>query len=150
MGTLLATFELGSFLCAVPAADVQEVLMEQPRTPAPGASAYIAGLINLRGQVVSTLDLRMRVGISTVPGAMAGSSPSMCVVVRWRDEVWSLLVDRIGDVIEVEDDQFEPPPETLAGPVRDLIVGAYKLENRLLLVLDVEELLAVGAERALR
>jgi purine-binding chemotaxis protein CheW len=150
MGTLLATFELGSFLCAVPAADVQEVLMEQPRTPAPRASAYVAGLINLRGQVVSTLDLRSRVGLNIAVSDSSEPAPSMSVVVRWQDEVWSLLVDRIGDVIEVEQEQFEPPPETLAGPLRELIIGAYKLESRLLLVLDVQELLAVGAERALR
>jgi purine-binding chemotaxis protein CheW len=146
MGTLLATFELGRFLCAVPAADVQEVLMEQPRTPTPGASGYIAGLINLRGQVVSTLDLRLRVGLNSVDDVESLAS-SMSVVVRWRDEVWSLLVDRIGDVIEVEEEQFELPPETLNGPLRDLIIGAYKLESRLLLVLDVQELLSVGAER---
>jgi purine-binding chemotaxis protein CheW len=150
MGTLLATFELGPFLCAVPAADVQEVLMEQPRTPTPGASAYIAGLINLRGQVVSALDLRMRVRVGTSAAAPVESTVAMNVVVRWRDEVWSLLVDRIGDVIEVEDDQFEPPPDTLAGPLRELILGAYKLPDRLLLVLDVQELLAVGGDRALR
>jgi purine-binding chemotaxis protein CheW len=151
MGTLLATFELGNFLCAVPAADVQEVLMEQPCTPTPGAAAYIAGLINLRGQVVSALDVRKRV--RTDGGASFDSgeaSPAMSVVVRSRDEVWSLLVDRIGDVLEVEDVQFEPPPETLTGPLRELILGAYKLPDRLLLILDVQELLAVGGERALR
>lgn len=146
MGTLLATFELGEYLCAVIAADVQEVLMAQPRTPAPGAAPCIAGLINLRGQVVPTLDLRTRMGISA--DAAGGDEPAMSVVVRWQDEVWSLLVDRIGDVIEVEESQFEPAPDTLAGPWRQLIVGAYKLESQLLLMLDVAELLSVSGQPA--
>jgi purine-binding chemotaxis protein CheW len=149
MATLLATFHLGEFYCAVPAADVQEVLMEQPRTPVPGASEFIAGLINLRGQVVSSLDLRRRLGLHTL--AVDGDfAPSMSVVVRWRDEVWSLLVDRIGDVIEVDQDLFELPPETLRGPRRELISGAYKLDGQLLLVLKLQELLSFGAEPTMR
>jgi len=145
VGLLLATFDLGTFRCAVVAADVQEVLMAQPRTPVPGAADCVDGLINLRGQVVPTLDLRARMGLPAESG-VAG----MSVVVRWRDEVWSLLVDRIGDVIEVDESDFEPPPLTLAGPLRQLIVGAYKLPDRLLLMLDVAQLLAVGGEPALR
>jgi len=146
MSLLLATFELDEYWCAVAASDVQEVLLAQPRTPVPEAAGCIAGLINLRGQVVPTLDLRSRLGL---PPDDAGE-PGMSVVVRWRDEVWSLLVDRIGDVIEVDEGAFELPPETLGGPLRQLIVGAYKLSNRLLLMLDCGELLAVGAEPALR
>jgi purine-binding chemotaxis protein CheW len=144
MGTLLATFELGDYLCAVIAADVQEVLMAQPRTPAPGAAPCIAGLINLRGQVVPTLDLRTRMGISAT--AAGEQEAAMSVVVRWQDEVWSLLVDRIGDVIEVEEAQFEPAPDTLTGPWRQLIIGAYKLDAQLLLMLDVAEVLSVTGE----
>ncbi|HEX2902839.1 MAG TPA: chemotaxis protein CheW [Jatrophihabitans sp.] len=146
MGTLLATFELGDYLCGVVAADVQEVSMAQPRTPAPGAAACIAGLINLRGQVVPTLDLRARMGVRAE--AATSHETAMSVVVRWQDEVWSLLVDRIGDVIEVQDSQFEPAPDTLTGPWRHLILGAYKLESQLLLMLDVPALLDVSAELA--
>jgi purine-binding chemotaxis protein CheW len=149
MAGLFATFQLGEFLCAVPAAEVQEVLMDQPRTPAPGAAPCVAGLINLRGNVVSAMDLRLRMGIGA-PDAIAGSAASMNVVVRCRGEVWSLLVDRIGDVIEVDDEQFELPPDTLRGKLRELIVGAYKLDDRLLLVLDISALLAVGREHELR
>jgi purine-binding chemotaxis protein CheW len=149
METLLATFHLGEFLCAVPAADVQEVLMEQPRTPTPGSADCITGLINLRGQVVSTLDLRRRLELGLRPDAASGHTPSTCVVVRWQNEVWSLVVDRIGDVIEVAEDLFEPPPDTLRGSVRELITGAYKLDGQLLLMLDMRQLLAVGGEPAL-
>lgn len=146
MGLLLATFDLADFRCAVVAADVQEVLMAQPRTPVPGTASCVAGLINLRGQVVPTLDLRTRMGLGDRPDG----EPGMSVVVRWHDEVWSLLVDRIGDVIEVDENDFEPPPLTLDGSLRQLIVGAYKLPDRLLLMLDVAQLLTVGGEPALR
>ncbi|SOD74516.1 CheW protein [Jatrophihabitans sp. GAS493] len=144
MATLLATFHLGDYLCAVPVGEVQEVLMEQTRTPAPGASKYVTGLINLRGQVVTALDLRLRMGVATT----VEQRPSMNVVVCFRNEVWSLLVDSIGDVIEVEESQFEAPPETLHGALRELITGAYKLDGRLLLVLNVERALDVSTEPA--
>jgi purine-binding chemotaxis protein CheW len=147
MGTLLATFTIGEHLCAVPAAQVQEVLMGQPRTPTPGAPPAIAGLINLRGQVVSALDLRLRMGINLA--GREDQDASMSVVVRSSDEVWSLLVDRIGDVIEVSEKQFELPPDTLTGNMRELIKGAYKLDGQLLLVLDVLRVLDVSPESAL-
>lgn len=147
MGTLLATFNVGEYLCAVPAAQVQEVLMGQPRTPTPGAPPAIAGLINLRGQVVSALDLRLRMGINL--SSRADQDASMSVVVSSQDEVWSLLVDKIGDVIEVDDSQFELPPDTLTGALRELIKGAYKLDEQLLLVLDVLRVLDVSGEPSL-
>ena len=146
MGTLLGTFKLGDYLCAVPVSQVQEVLMEQPRTAAPGASRYVTGLINLRGQVVTALDLRLRMGVASEDELPTRGS--MSVVVRSRDEVWSLLVDRIGDVIEVEESQFEAPPDTLTGVLRDMITGAYKLDGQLLLVLNVERVLDVSSEPA--
>jgi purine-binding chemotaxis protein CheW len=139
---LLATFELGTHLCAVEVSQVQEVLLQQPLTPAPGAPTAVAGLINLRGQVVTALDLRVRMGLGG--NAHGGDDSFMNVVVRSGDEVWSLLVDRIGDVIEVEQAQFELPPDTLNGPIRELIKGTYTLEDRLLLVLNVQRLLELS------
>jgi purine-binding chemotaxis protein CheW len=103
--------------------------------------------VNLRGQVVSTMDLGLRMGLGR---SGVDAAPAMSVVVRWQDEVWSLLVDRVGDVIEVRDEQFEPPPETLTGALRDVILGAYKLENSLLLLLDLQQLLKVGAQAPAR
>jgi len=143
MGTLLSTFELGDHLCAVVAADVQEVLMSQPCTPVPCSSPWVSGLINLRGQVVPTLDLRARMGVRS-----SDNDGAMSVVVRRGDEVWSLLVDRIGDVIEVDEAQFELPPDTLTGEWRQFIIGAYKLDAKLLLMLDVATLLDLSAELA--
>lgn len=111
---------------------IQEVIRYQPLTVVPLTPPVIAGLMNLRGQIVTAIDLRRRLGL---PPRDAGERP-INVVVRTADGAVSLLVDEIGDVIEVDDDAFERPPETLGDDARELIRGAYKLKDRLLLVLD--------------
>ena len=103
-------------------------------TRVPLAPAALAGLINLRGQVITAVDLRRRLGF---PERAAGEL-AMDVIVRTSDGLVSLLVDRIGDVVEVAQEAFEEPPETLAGIARELIRGAYKLDHALLLLLDVQ------------
>ncbi|HUX69306.1 MAG TPA: chemotaxis protein CheW [Cellulomonadaceae bacterium] len=134
MATQYVTFTLDGAHYGVDVAKVQEVLRAQRRTPVPLADPDIAGLVNLRGQVVMTIDLRTRLGLPALP---SGQEPMM-VVAQVAGETVSLLVDEIGDVVEVDVDQFERPPETLVGPTRELIVGAYKLDTGLLLALDVE------------
>ena len=146
----LATFRLDGDLYGVEVEHVQEVLRSQGLTRVPLAPSAVAGLINLRGQVVTTLDLRRRLGLSPRSDDEAEATPSTSVVVRWQNEVWSLVVDRIGDVIEVAEDLFEPPPDTLHGGVRELITGAYKLDGQLLLMLDMRQLLVVGEALASR
>src|SRR3954471_2156685 len=132
--TQLATFTLADHLFGVEVSRVQEVLRYQRSTKAPLASPAIGGLMNLRGQVVTSVDLRRRLDLEA---ADEGREP-MNVVVRVDGEVVSLLVDAIGDVVTVSDDLFESPPETLSAKERELIVGAYKLENQLLLALDID------------
>jgi purine-binding chemotaxis protein CheW len=144
MTVQFATFYLGEYLFAVPVGQVQEVLMQQPHTPAPGAAESVTGLINLRGQVVTALDLRRRLGMEQRVSDTDEPPQSINVVVRAKDEVWSLIVDRIGDVINVTESQFEQPPDTLHGPLGELIVGAYKLDEQLLLQLDIERALDVS------
>jgi purine-binding chemotaxis protein CheW len=90
------------------------------------------GLINLRGQIATAIDLRRLFGLSERPGNVA----PMSVIVPTADGVVSLIVDQIGDVVEVDDRSFELPPETLAGVARELTTGVYKLPDGLLLVLD--------------
>jgi purine-binding chemotaxis protein CheW len=98
-------------------------------------------LLNLRGQIVTALDLRRRLGLSP----LTSDSAPMNVVVRAADGTVSLLVDEIGDVLEVEDSSFEPPPETLRGAVRSMILGVHKLKDRLMHVLDVEKACQIEA-----
>ena len=113
---------------------VQEVIRYQEMTRVPLAPPVVRGLINLRGQIVTALDLRRRLELHDRP---ADQLP-INVVVQTDDGAVSLLVDEIGDVLEVREQAFERPPETLKGTARELIRGAYKLEDKLLLILDTE------------
>jgi purine-binding chemotaxis protein CheW len=134
----LATFWLDGDLFGVEVEHVQEVLRSQSITRVPLAPPAVAGLINLRGQVVTAIELRERLGRGPRPD---GQEP-VVIVVRLRGEAVSLLVDSIADVIDVDVWDFEAPPDTLDGAARELILGAYKLAGRLLLALDVNR--AVG------
>ena len=126
------TFYLNGFLFGIEVEKVQEVIRHQAMTGVPLAPKLIGGLINLRGQIVTAIDLRLRLGL---PERKADELP-MNVVARSEDGAVSLLVDEIGDVVEVSDDAFEVPPDTLQGEARELVHGVYKLKERLLLVLD--------------
>jgi purine-binding chemotaxis protein CheW len=138
MSTQLATFRLDDSVYGVDVAGVQEVLRSQPRTRVPLAPPAIAGLINLRGQVLTAIELREQLGMAPRP---AGIEP-MVIVIRVSGDPVAILVDSIGAVVDVEDDQFEAPPDTLTGIARDLILGAYKLDDHLLLSLDVHKAIA--------
>jgi len=128
------TFTLDGFLMGVEVSRVQEIIRYQEMTPVPLAHRVVRGLINLRGQIVTALDLRRRLELpERAPDALPTN-----VVVRTDEGAVSFLVDEIGDVVEVDDSSFERPPETLQGVAKQLITGAHKLSNRLLLLLDVE------------
>lgn len=135
------TFFLDGLFFGVEVKQVQEVIRYQEMTRVPLARPVVQGLINLRGQIVPAIDLRRRLGLRQ---RVSGELP-MNVVVRSDDSAVSLLVDEIGDVVEVTDSSFERPPETLQGVARELIRGAYKLKDRLLLVLDTEKALNAAA-----
>lgn len=130
----LCTFRLGDLLFGVDVLRVQEVIRAQPMTGVPRAHESVHGLINLRGQIVTALDLRTATGL----GAAPEGHEAMNVVVRTDDGAVSLLVDEIGDVIEVRDVPFEAAPETLRPRLKDVVVGVYKLDEGLLLELDVD------------
>jgi purine-binding chemotaxis protein CheW len=135
----LATFRLDGDLYGVEVQHVQEVLRSQQLTRVPLAPSAVAGLINLRGQVVTAIELRERLGRPARPEG----TDAVVIVVRLDGEAVSLLVDSIADVVDVDAADFEAPPDTLEGQARDLIRGAYKLDGQLLLALDVHR--AVGA-----
>src|SRR5262249_34445532 len=114
---------------------VQEVIRYQEMARVPLASPVVRGLINLRGQIVTAIDLRRRLGL----GDRDGDELPVNVIVHTDDAAESLVVDEIGDVLEVSEKLFERPPDTLQGAARELIRGAYKLPDRLMLVLDTEK-----------
>ncbi|MFO0803204.1 MAG: chemotaxis protein CheW [Gemmataceae bacterium] len=135
------TFFLRDLCFGLEVTRVQEIIRHQPMTRVPLAPPVVRGLINLRGQIVTALDLRRRLDF---PDRGEDLLP-VNVVVRTGDGAVSLLVDEIGDVLTVRESDFEHPPETLRGPARDLIRGAYKLENRLLLILDTDRVVSLAA-----
>lgn len=130
----LCTFKAGDRWLGIEVARVQEILRARPVTPVPLAPAVVAGLVNLRGQIVTAVDLRRRLELAEQEQER---DPAQ-VVVHGAEGAVSMLVDEVGDVLEVAEDDFEPPPPTLTGAARELIVGAWKLPDRLLLALDVD------------
>jgi purine-binding chemotaxis protein CheW len=137
----LCTFSLDNLLFGVEVVNVQEVIRYQDMTKIPLASSMVRGLINLRGQIVTAIDMRARLGLA----ALDATHQPMNVVLRTSDGVVSLLVDDIGDVLQLDGREFERPPETLSGVFREVVLGVYKLEARLLLLLDVERIITLGA-----
>jgi purine-binding chemotaxis protein CheW len=129
-----ATFEVADQLFGLDVAKVQEVLSFDTYTPVPLAPESVGGLFNLRGQVIAAVNLRVQLGLP--PRVDNQNGPAMNVIVRTDEESVSLLVDRIGEVVTLHDDAFEPTPDTLTGPSRHLITGAFKLDGRLMLALD--------------
>ncbi len=130
------TFFLDDRFFGVDVEKVQEVIRYQIITPVPLAPPVVRGLINLRGQIVTAVDLRR---LLQVEDRQDGRLPINIVFQTWQG-IFSLLVDRIGDVLEVDQSAFERPPDTLEGIARELIQGTYKLQGRLLLMLNVEKL----------
>jgi len=143
-GGQFATFFVDNLLFGVSVLRVQEVLRYQEMTSVPRAPDVIEGLINLRGQIVTAIDMRRRLGLAPRSG---GRSP-MNMVVRSDDGAVSLLVDEIGDVLEVDDAAFEVAPENVDTRIRDLTTGMYKLKERLLLILDTRKAIDVSAAGA--
>jgi len=135
------TFFVNGLFFGVEVLKVQEVIRYQDMTRVPLAPTMIQGLINLRGQIVTAIDLRRRLELAPRDAEQL----PMNVVVRSDDGAVSLLVDEIGDVVEIQDDIYERPPETLKGVARELVQGVYKLKERLLLILDTEKTVNLNA-----
>ncbi len=140
------TFYVGDLFFGVDVMHVQEVLRYQKMTQVPLTSDIVHGLINLRGQTVTALDIRSRLHLPARPAITDESDESqlpMNVVLRSADGVVSVLVDRIGDVLKVDSAQRGKMPATVESHIREVIKDVYKLPNALLLALDIEQLVAV-------
>jgi len=113
-------------------------------TPVPQAPDVIEGLINLRGQIVTAIDMRRRLRLPQ----RSGEHAPMNIVVRTVDGAVSLLVDEIGDVLDMDSATYERPPDNLDPAAKNLIRGVYKLKDQLLLVLDEERTVDLAIGRA--
>ena len=135
------TFHLADQLLGIRVGLIQEVLMGEEILPVPLSPREVSGFLNLRGQIVTAVDLRALLGL---PDRMEGES-FMNVVVQHGDELFSLLVDRVGDVVEAGNSAFEPPPSTLDPIWKRCCEGVIRLDRSLLVVLDVDLVLGSNA-----
>jgi purine-binding chemotaxis protein CheW len=131
------TFRLDALLFGIEVDRVEEVLRHRPLTPVPLAPPQIAGLINLRGQIVPAIDLRRCLGLPAHPDGLVPGN----VVLSGRDGPLSLLVDAIGDVVAVDDSRIEPVPDSVEPVTRRLLRGVCQLSAGLLLLLDAPALI---------
>lgn len=129
-----ATFTVGNLLFGIPVHEVQEVLRHQNLTPVPLSSPVIKGLLNLRGQIITAIDMRKRL---SVPEEVSDQH-CMNVIIDSDDQRISLVVDAVGDVLELEPSAFEPLPPTVNAELRNLSKGVYKLADKVLLVLNTQ------------
>ena len=139
MSRQFCTFYVGDLYLGIEAERVQEILRLENLTPVPLAPEAVCGLINLRGQIVSAVDLRLQLG---APEAL-DAGRRMAIILSNAEGSISFVVDRFGDVVDVDEKDFEDPPENLKGRAREMIRGAYKLQDRLLLILNTENALQV-------
>lgn len=133
----LCTFRVGDLHIGIDILSVEEAVHDKPVTRVPLAPPTMAGVLNLRGRILSAIDLRARLGL---PARPAGApEPPHLVVHAGSDEV-SLVVDRLEGVVDVSGTDREAPPAHLSGDMRDVVVGVHKLERGLLLVLDIDRI----------
>lgn len=133
--TQICTFRCEKYLFGIDVLKVQEIIRHVPATRVPLAPPVVVGLINLRGQLVTALDLRRRLELPP----QDDRAKSINVLVRNDDGAVALQVDEIGDVVDVDAEQLERTPEMIQGVAREMITGVYKLKNQLLLILDTSK-----------
>ncbi|OUL36478.1 chemotaxis protein CheW [Nostoc sp. T09] len=145
MAEQLCTFFLNGIFFGIDVQHVQEVIRPQALTRVPLAPPDICGLINLRGQILTVIDLqqRLEMGESAMRSTtkLIDEPAGFNIVVRSNDQVVSLLVDDIGDVLALPENTVQPPPTTLKGKMRQMLAGAYPLAEGFLLILDIEKIL---------
>jgi purine-binding chemotaxis protein CheW len=137
----LCGFKIGNGYYAISVLEVQEVIKPQLLTLVPLAPDYVRGLINLRGQIVTAISLRKLFGLPDDE-----RDDYMNIIVRSGDSLYSLVVDEILDVIDVDKETYEGTPETLDQRVRQFISGVYKMDGRLLMLLDLDKILNIEAK----
>lgn len=142
-GTIsFVTFEVAGQLFGVPVTRVQDILTPDTIAPVPGGPAEVKGLINLRGRIVTVIDLHTRLGLKRDEHGRRG----MCVTVENEGEAYTLFVDRVGDVVTLLAGLREENPSTLDTVWKDVTDGVYRVHDRLLVTLDVGRLLAIRSK----
>lgn len=139
------TFTVEKQLFGLPLAGVSDVLDARPLTPVPLAPPEVAGSLNLRGRIITAIDVRRRLGLPAMPCG----AEHMSIVTESDGELFNLIVDTVGEVLAVGDDQYEDNPVTLDPEWRRFSAGIYRLSDGLMVVLNVEPLLDFGSDHAM-
>ena len=135
------TMSVHGQLCGIPVLNVRDVIASPAMTPIPMAPPEVAGSLNLRGRIVTAIDLRRRLRL---PDARSDGRVTMSVVVEQQGELYSLIVDSVREVVELDAANLAPNPPTLGAAWRDVSAGIYRLQSDLMVVLNTERVLAVG------
>ncbi len=139
------TFMIGDQMLGIPVLQVQDILQSDKIASIPLAPPEVKGSINLRGRIVTVFNVRQRLGLDPLP--KEEEKHCMGVTVELEHELYTLQVDRVGDVIGLPSEKFENNPGTLDSLWREFTTGVYRLEGRIMVVLDVERLLNLDAKK---
>jgi purine-binding chemotaxis protein CheW len=139
---VFVTLTVADQLCGIPVLGVRDILAEQNITRIPLAAPEIAGSLNLRGRIVTAIDLRCRLSLPPAPPG----TQRMSVVAEQGGELYALLVDNVGEVMSLPANTFERNPSTLPPSWAEFSSGIFRLADRLLVVLDVSRVLALAVD----
>jgi purine-binding chemotaxis protein CheW len=142
----LATFYVGNALCGMDILKVQEINKLMEMTKVPQAPDYMVGILNLRGQIVTIIDLGQKLGL----GSVEISNESRNIIINAPGEHVGLLVTKISDVVMADPDRIEPAPANMSGIQGSFFTGVYKTENKLIGILDIKEVLRIESENLSR
>lgn len=134
----LVTFKLGEEEFGVDILKVQEIIRMLPITRVPNAPSFVEGVINLRGKVIPVIDMRKRFGMTTSPH----DSQTRIEVMDLQGQIVGFVVDAVSEVLRIKESTVEPPPPVVAGIGSEYMRGVGKLEDRLLILLDLDKLLS--------
>ncbi|MCS7150225.1 MAG: chemotaxis protein CheW [Caldimicrobium sp.] len=130
---ILVTFYLGNYLFGIKAEKVMEINKDLDITPVPHSEDYILGIMNLRGQIITVIDLSKKIR------TMFSVNPRLNLILRHQDEVAAFLIEKIDDILEIPVNKLEEPPEKIEGISREFVEKVYQLPDRLLIVLNVDK-----------
>lgn len=135
----LATFLVGDALCGMDILKIQEINKLIDMTSVPQAPSYVLGILNLRGQIITSIDLSKKLGL----GETNLSHDPRNIIVNSKGEHIGLLVKKISDVVQANSELFEPPPANMGGIQGEFFTGVYKTKDKLIGILDVEKVLSI-------
>lgn len=133
------SFYMGDHVFGIPIFQVQDILHTQQLTHVPLAADFIEGIMNLRGRIVTAINFRKRLHYSEV-----GGSNTMSIVLEHKDELFSLIVDDVGEVLNLSTDKIEVPPYTLNPAWREVATGVFQLQDKIMILLNPHALLQIN------